>query len=98
MVDLALRSFRNGYAVRPEFALCGAFYPRNERAHDFPTGLSKTLKKRGPAGVTGRPALWENHGKEGRAGPAHGPPWRKAKFMQGEMEGFKEESGQDVLR
>lgn len=57
-----------------------------ERAQDF----EKLLKRAGPR--------CGNHGKEGRAGPEHGPPWRKAKFMQGEMEGFKEESGQDVLR
>ena len=56
----------------------------------FIQDFEKLLKSAGPR--------CGNHGKEGRAGPEHGPPWRKAKFMQGEMEGFKEESGQDVLR
>ena len=77
--------------------LCGAFYSHNERAHDFHTGFEKLLKSAGPPGWPAGPRCG-HHGKEGRAGPEHGPPWRKAKFMQGEMEGFKEESGQDVLR
>ena len=63
----------------------------------FIQDFEKLLKSVGPPGWPAGPRCG-HHGKEGRAGPEHGPPWRKAKFMQGEMEGFKEESGQDVLR